>query len=104
MNAIVEKTTCYITVSFMDKLGAPAIPTAINYRLIDLATGTVIITTTAFPTPAASIELTLGILANTLIKEEKQAETRRLIVEATYGTDDGITSFHDYLVKNSDKV
>jgi len=94
-----EKTTAYLTVSFLDKAGAAAIPSAVTYRIDCLTTNTAILADTAL-TPASSIEITLTPAQNAIINQSDALETKRVTVKASYGASDGLNDEYDYLVKN----
>ena len=94
-----EKTTAYLTVSFLDKAGAPAIPASVTYRIDCLTTNTAILADTAL-TPAASIEITLTPAQNAIINQANALEAKRVTVKATYGASDALNDEYDYLVKN----
>jgi len=94
-----EKTTAYLTVSFFDKAGAPAVPSSVTYRIDDLITNTQILADTAL-TPAASIEITLTPAQNAILNDANANEPKRVTVKASYGATDGLNDEYTYNVKN----
>ncbi|MFO0949340.1 MAG: hypothetical protein U1D30_26080 [Planctomycetota bacterium] len=85
-----ENTTAYLTVSFQDKTGTPAVPTAILYRLDCISNGREIADWTTITSPSSTIELTLSPLQNCIYNTSRRRELRSLQVIATYGPGDQI--------------
>ncbi|MBI3902776.1 MAG: hypothetical protein HY306_07525 [Nitrosomonadales bacterium] len=77
MDIVNEKTSAYITVSFLDKNGAPAVPTSITYSTRCLSTGAQI-KNAINVTPAASIQITLDALDNAIQAAQNPSELKLL--------------------------
>ena len=94
-----EKTTAYLTVSFFDKAGAPAVPSSVTYRIDCVTTNAQILADTPL-TPAASIEITLTPAQNAILNQANAKESKRVTVKASYGASDGLNDEYVYVVKN----
>lgn len=103
MDIVNEKTTAYITVAFIDKTGAPAVPATITYSTKCKATGAEIKTNVAVP-PAASIEIILDALDSTIQNSTNKQEDKLLTVRASYGANDECNSDYTWRVKNLSSV
>lgn len=101
MNQINEKSTGYVTVTFRDKAGAAAMPTAVTYRIDCLTTGQQVRDWTA-TAPAAAVELVITPAENAILVDANSREQRRITVVAAYGPGDAdqCTADVDYLVAN----
>jgi hypothetical protein len=99
MQEVRERSTKYLTVEFLDKTGAPAVPSAVSYRVDCLTTGQQVRADTPL-TPAASVEITLTPADNAILGGNV-LETRRVTVVAQYGgAGDQAVDEYDYLVRN----
>lgn len=100
MTPVNEKSTSYVSVSFRDKAGALAVPTAITYRIDNLSDGAQIKPWTAI-TPASAVEVRIAPAENILLDPAKNEETRRLTFVATYSPDasDQLATEHDYVLR-----
>lgn len=96
-----EGTTAYLAVAFKDKAGAPATPTAVEYR-IDCLTSSRSVRSLTTVAAAASIEITLEPIDNLIFDASSTIERRRVTVVARYGagSTDQVTGEHDYDVRN----
>lgn len=94
-----ERSTAYLTVSFRDKDGNLAAPTAANYRIDCVTTGAAIRGVTAL-TPASTIQITLTPADNAIVQTKDVRETRRVTVHAEYGAGDEVNDQYDYDVVN----
>lgn len=95
-----ERTTAYLSVSFKDKAGALAAPTAVTYR-IDCLTSSQAVRGSTAVAPAGTVEITLTADDNAMRSQSNRSELRRVTVVATYGSaSDQLTSEHDYAVTN----
>lgn len=103
LTAINEGTTCYLTVTFKDKAGVSSAPTSATWQAIDLGTGNELQAATALSV-AASVEITIPASVNNVVNEDNPVETRRVIIKASYGSDDKLNGSYDYQVKNLSKV
>ena len=104
MDRVNERSTAYLSVSFRDKAGALAAPTAISYRVDDVESGQEIRGDTAVAPAASSIEITLTPSDNTLINALRQGEQHVVTVDASYGDDDAVRAQYVYEVVNLQKV
>ncbi len=98
MDTVNEGTTAYLSVSFLDKLGAPVAPSSVAWRIDCLTTGTAVLASTP-ATPGTVVELVITPAHNAILGS-RPFERRRVTVEAGYGAGDGIKSQFDYLVRN----
>lgn len=103
METVNEGSTCYVTVTFLDKDGNQTAPSSATWEAIDLKSGSVLQVETAL-TPAASIEITVPASVNDIYDSTKTEEIRRITVKATYGADDKVNSQYDYRVINLSRV
>lgn len=99
MERVNEQSTAYLSVSFRDKAGALATPTAISYRIDDVATGQEIRDDTAV-TPASSVEITLTPNDNAMVSAAREIEVHAVTVDATYGASDAVRARYLYEVAN----
>ena len=98
-----EKSTAYLTVSFYDKDGVLAAPTAVTYSVWDLTNGQEVRASTVIAA-ASSIEITLTTEDTAIINDENPFERRLVIVEATYGVNDAARSQYEFQIYNLKKV
>lgn len=99
VQTVPEKTTAYLTVSFLDKNGAPDIPASVAYRIDCITTNAQILGDTALP-PAAAIEITLTPAQNAILNQANPRESKRVTVKATYAASDALNDEYVYVVKN----
>ena len=86
-------------IDFVDRNGAPAVPTTATYSITDVDTGAEIRAATALTTPSASVELVITP-AETAIHTQGRAFERRLVrVVATYGADDVLVTEYVLLIR-----
>lgn len=95
-----EKTVALLSINYLDALGVAAgAPASVTYRIDCMTTGTVIRAVQALA-PAASIEVTLTGVDNTLINQDNRRELRRVTVQALYASGEAVNAQLDYLVLN----
>lgn len=99
MEAINEKSTAYLTVNFLDKTGAAAVPSSAWYRIDCLMTGEAVRASTAL-SAASSVEITLNKDDNTMRNPGNPTETRRVTISAVFGAGDEFHDQYDYSVVN----
>lgn len=99
MDIVNERSSAYITVAFLDKNGAPAIPTSITYSTRCTSTGTAIKSNVTV-TPASTIIITLDALDNAIQNTSNSSENKLLTVRSTYGTNDECNDEYAWSVKN----
>lgn len=98
-----DKSTAYVTVSFTDKDGAAASPSAVSYR-VDCATTLAALVPDTSATPGASVEITVPASANAMQDPTNDFETKLVTVTATYGAGEQITGAFRYRVRNLNKI
>lgn len=100
METVKEGTTSYLTVTFLDKDGAPATPAAATYQVHDVLTGDTIRDTTVITPLASQVEIILTPADNSLLNAANPDELRRVTVAAVYGAADGVKDEYVYRLKN----
>lgn len=104
MDKVIAGTTAYLTVSFKDQYGDPAIPSTVSYTVTNLDTGAQIRGSTSV-TPSSTVELVLTANLDTLVPSgDKTFDTRRVIVTGTYSNNGQVVDYYDYQVINPDKA
>ncbi|MEJ2183381.1 MAG: hypothetical protein P8Y66_07640 [Nitrospirota bacterium] len=103
MDIVNEKSSWFVTVSFLDEEGAPVAPDSGSYRIDDAGSGAEITADTAFVPSGTShvIEITPG--ENSIVGAA-EADTRLLTVTFAYSGGRQGTAEYAYLVKNLSKV
>ncbi len=100
MKPINARSTAWLPITLLDRAGAPAVPSQLNYRIDCVSTGQAVRALTALP-PAAELEITLSPNDNRIIEPTSSEETRRVTVVASYGSaGDQVTGQIDYVVSN----
>ncbi len=100
MERVNEQSTAYVTAAFRDKTGAAATPTAISYRIDDVATGQEIRDDTAITPAASTVEITLTPADNAIVSATRPIEVHALTVTATYGDADAVRGVYLFEVAN----
>lgn len=100
MQVIRAVTTCYLSVTFLDKDGVAAQPTSARWMAVDVASGFVMGTWAAFTPTLGVATITIPTTVNTIHDVNAPTEIRRIIVEGTYGIADKVTSYFDYVLEN----
>jgi hypothetical protein len=95
-----ERTSCTITVSWLDEDAAPVTPQSATYRLDDVTSGTVLVAATAIGSLSTTNDIAITKDSNKILSEAHPFETRRLTVEFTYATSKHGTEEYLYRVKN----
>ena len=93
-----EGSSGFLTVDFVDKDGAPAVPTGITYRIDDAASGDEVLGDTVIAT-GSTIEIPLPPSVNVTIGTGR-TQKRLVTVTAAYGVDDAIQSVFNYMLIN----
>jgi hypothetical protein len=105
MEIINEKTTLILRLSFKDESSIGVIPTAAQYRIDDVESGTQILDWTSFAPSAATHDLTITDVQNAIIDTAVERERKRVTVQITYGaTSKKVTDEYIYAVKNLTKI
>nr|WP_297388304.1 hypothetical protein [uncultured Roseateles sp.] len=101
MSVVNEHTTCYVSVSFRDRGGLPAVPASVTYR-IDCATNGQQIKAWTAVDAAAEVSITIAATENAIIDDANAEEERHVTVIASYGVgaEDQVTAEHVYRVRN----
>lgn len=94
-----ERSTGYLTVTFLDKDGLPAAPASLSYRIDDLMSGTEIRGETTIGS-GASVEIVLSPSDNLIVNAARPEENRIVTISASYGVDDEINDEYEYQVLN----
>ena len=72
-----RQSTAYVTAAFLDKTGTAATPTAISYRIDDVATGQEIRDDTAITPAASTVEITLTPADNAMVSARGRSRCMR---------------------------
>jgi hypothetical protein len=99
MDIVKERSTAYISVSFVDKNGAAAVPSTVTYSTKCTTTGTAIKTNVSV-TPASTVTITLDSLDNTIQNANNNSEQKALTVRSSYGTNDECNDDYFWSVSN----
>lgn len=99
MDAVNERSTAYLTVTFRDKAGAAQAPASASYHIDDVGSGLEVRGHTPL-TAAATAEITLTPADNALRNQAASYEERRVTVEAEYGAGDAVRAEFRYRVIN----
>jgi len=94
-----ERSTAYLSLTFLDKAQSPAEPLTVTFRIDDVASGAEVRGDTSI-TPAESVEITLTPADNVILNPNLAQEMRRVTVVGTYGVDDAVRSQFVYQVRN----
>jgi hypothetical protein len=94
-----ERSTSWLTVSFFDIAGLPAIPDSVTYRVDDQGSGTAIRAATSLVT-AAVITVKLSPTDNRILNSVNEYEYREITVQAFFGGADECNEHAVYRVKN----
>lgn len=102
MQTVNEGSSAWLTVSFKDKNGALAAPTAVHYRVDCVTTRTSVRPLTPIPgSLAGTLEIALAPEDTAIRNASNPTEVKRVTVVAQYGgSTDQVTDEYDYAVKN----
>jgi len=75
-NAVNEKSPLYLTFTFKDEVGAPLVPTTVEWRLDNVETGTQVVDWTNIGSPASSMAHTIPGTNNTIVNTLNVREER----------------------------
>jgi hypothetical protein len=101
MNTVNEASTAYVGVTFVDKAGAAAQPSAATWRLDCLTTGAQLVGATNLSASGGTAEVTIPATATEIQTATNRTETKRLTVIAQYGSGaDQVTDDFDFQVRN----
>lgn len=105
MTEVNEKTTSYLSVSFYDKAGTLANPTAATFKIHDGESGKLIAGPTALAATASQEIILSGSLYNKILGSGNDRERRIVTVSATYGgADDTVNAEFSYVVKRLERL
>lgn len=99
MDRVAEKSTAYLTVSWLDRNGAAAAPASVSYRIDNPSSGAAVRADTSASAGTTTL-ITLTPADNTLAAQTVAREARRVTVTGTYGADDAVRTQFDYEVVN----
>lgn len=99
MKLVAERSTAYLTVSFIDKAGGLESPASVQYRIDCETTGQVVRDWTTVP-PGPSVEIVLTPTDNAMQDATNESERRTVTVVATYGAADSVRDRSEYYVRN----
>ncbi|MCC7413320.1 MAG: hypothetical protein IT495_17020 [Gammaproteobacteria bacterium] len=102
-DTVPERTTAYLSVTFVDKTGAAAAPASVEYSVYDMTTGTELRAPTAIA-PGATIELVLDADDNAIQNAANVRERRRVTVTGLYGAADEVHGEFEYYIANLARV
>lgn len=94
-----ERSSAYISVAFLDKTGAPAIPASVTYSTACRTTGIAIKTNVAV-TPLSTIQINLDALDSTIQNTANKTEEKALTVNAIFNTNDESHDEYLWYVRN----
>ena len=92
MGEVNEASTAYFTVSFYDKYGELADPSAISYRIDCLTNGQEVLDDTVVGSPSSTIEITISPTDSAIINPANEVEEREVSIIASGG---GIVQVQD---------
>lgn len=75
-------SACLVTASFFDTTNAPLVPTALSYRIDDIASGAQILGWTTV-TPGSSVQALVTSAQNALISLSRNHETHQVLFSVT---------------------
>ena len=87
INSVSERSTCYLTVTFLDKNGNAAPPLDANYSLYCLTNDEAIREAVDLVVTDGSFEIELTAQDNALLNGANPYETKKVVVEANYEYD-----------------
>jgi hypothetical protein len=103
VDVVNERTTSYLTVSFLDKAGVAVAPSTIVYSVYCMTNEQEIRSDTSIAA-GASIEIVLGASDNAIVNPANGRERRRVTVKAGYGAGDELNDQFEYYVQNLERA
>jgi hypothetical protein len=100
MEAVNEKQTATLSLSFYNENNQAVTPTEAWYSIIDLKSGTVIKARTEFVPSGTTQNLVITSEENRIIDSENDLEKRLVTIEWNYGTGSKGTDEVKYLIRN----
>jgi len=94
-----ERTRFEVAVEFLDADGAPAAPSAVEYRIDDAGTGAEILDWTSID-PESEVTIPVTSEQNRILDDANQIEIRLLTVRAVLGADAELPEEFEWAVKN----
>lgn len=98
-----ERSTAYVTATFLDRNGQPATPDSVTYR-VDCETTDTALVALGPAVPAASVEIVIPADANAMQNPANDFEVKLVTVAAVYGAGDQVTQQYRYRVRNLRKI
>ena len=99
MKLVAERSTAYLTLSFLDKAGALEAPSSVQYRIDCKTSGQAVRDWTGCP-PGPSVEIVLTPEDNAMQNAANDSERRLVTVIANYGASDEVRDACEYYVRN----
>lgn len=99
VDTVNERTTSYVTTTFLDRSGVPAVPNSVTYSTRCKTTG-IAIKTNVSVTPASSVVITLDAADSAIQNQANASEDKALTVRASYGSNDECNSEYLWTVMN----
>ncbi len=103
-DAVNEKTTSIVTLSFTDESGSPVTPTSGTIRIDDLASGTEIREAETFIPSSSTYSVTITSDENRILDQDNSRELRCVTVIINYGVGKKATAEYKYYVTNLSKI
>lgn len=94
-----ERTTAYLSVTFLNKAKVPTAPSTVSYSVHDSGSKTEIRGTTLVA-PGETVEIVLAPSDNVILDPSHEYENRIVTVDATYGMGDESHDHYMYTVRN----
>jgi hypothetical protein len=104
MEIINENTTLTLLMAFEDEEEAAVIPTSVEYRIDDVASGDEILDWTTFTPSAATHNLVITAAQNAILDGTLAKEKKRVSFKVAYGIDKEATDEYIYAVRNLTKI
>ena len=105
MHIVNENTTLVVNLAFTDEDGNPVTPSALRWRLDDVATGDALSGWQDITPLSDRHDLVIAAGHNAICNEALESERKHLTVEITYGTDNKkATADYIYAARNLSKI
>ncbi|KUG22373.1 hypothetical protein ASZ90_007852 [hydrocarbon metagenome] len=105
MELINEKTTLTLRLTFKDEDNVAVVPTAAQYRIDDVDSGSQILDWSSFTPSASTHDLTITDAQNAIIDTNLERERKKVTVQITHGPENKkATGDYIYIVRNLTKI
>jgi hypothetical protein len=98
-----ERSTAYVTATFLDRAGEPAVPESVTYRVDCETTGSPLVAPGP-AVPGSTVEIVVPAALNAIQSPDNEFETKIVTLTAVYGPGDQITQAYRYRVRNLKKI